>query len=179
MTMPGPRAYRRLAALLRDQITSGILAPGAPLPPIGELRHQHEHSRQTVTKAMGVLQRRGSSAGGRDWATSWRTRMSNGTHLASRKAGPLRPDDSPYMLVPVVDAGPCAQRIPIGPGPGQRSPAVPPEPLAGAAEPAGPCGLGRLGRTCAGRLPPAVPCRLPVTPDPRGSVTTGRESIPA
>jgi hypothetical protein len=34
---------------------------------------------------------RGSSAGGRDWATSWRTRMSNGTHLASRKAGPLRP----------------------------------------------------------------------------------------
>jgi hypothetical protein len=48
------------------------------------------------------------------------------------------------MLVPVVDAGPCAQRIPIGPGPGQRSPAVPPEPLAGAAEPAGPCGLGRL-----------------------------------
>jgi DNA-binding GntR family transcriptional regulator len=59
MTMPDPRAYRRLAALLRDQITSGILAPGAQLPPIGALRHQHGHSRQTVTKAMGVLQDEG------------------------------------------------------------------------------------------------------------------------
>jgi DNA-binding transcriptional MocR family regulator len=93
MTMPDPRAYRRLAALLRDQITGGILAPGAQLPPIGALRRQHGHSRQTVTKAMGVLQEEGLSAGGRDWATSWRTRMSNGTHLASRKAGPLRPGD--------------------------------------------------------------------------------------
>ena len=54
MTMPDPRAYRRLAALLRDQVTSGMIAPGAQLPPIGELRHQHGHSRQTVTKAMGV-----------------------------------------------------------------------------------------------------------------------------
>ena len=59
MTMPDPRAYRRLAALLRDQITSGILAPGAQLPPIGALRHQHGHSRQAVTKAMGVLQDEG------------------------------------------------------------------------------------------------------------------------
>ena len=46
MKMPDPRAYRRLAALLRDQITSGILAPGAQLPPIGALCHQHGHSRQ-------------------------------------------------------------------------------------------------------------------------------------
>jgi hypothetical protein len=27
MTMPDPRAYRRLAALLRDQIASGMHAP--------------------------------------------------------------------------------------------------------------------------------------------------------
>ena len=59
MTMPGPRACRRLAALLRDQIISGILAPGAQLPPIGELRHQHGHSRQMLTTAMGVLQDEG------------------------------------------------------------------------------------------------------------------------
>jgi hypothetical protein len=39
--MPDPRAYRRLAALLRDQITSGMLAAGAQLPSIGELRHKH------------------------------------------------------------------------------------------------------------------------------------------
>jgi hypothetical protein len=94
MTMPDPRAYRRLAALLRDQITSGILAPRA---------HSSRRSGHCAI-SMGIPGRqsprrwascrmRGSSAGGRDWATSWRTRMSNGTHLASRKAGPLRPDD--------------------------------------------------------------------------------------
>jgi DNA-binding GntR family transcriptional regulator len=54
--MPDPRAYQRLAALLRDQITSGVLAPGAPLPPIGELRQQHGHSRQTVGKALKILE---------------------------------------------------------------------------------------------------------------------------
>jgi DNA-binding GntR family transcriptional regulator len=57
--MPDPRAYRRLAALLRDQITSGMIAPGARLPPIGELRRQHGHSRQTVSKAMVILQGEG------------------------------------------------------------------------------------------------------------------------
>jgi GntR family transcriptional regulator len=59
MTMPDPRAYRRLAALLREQITSGVLTPGAQLPAIGVLRRQHGHSRQTVAKAMGVLQAEG------------------------------------------------------------------------------------------------------------------------
>ena len=92
MTMPDPRAYRRLAALLRDQITSGILARGAQLPPIGALRHQHGHLRYKSPRRWASCRMRGSPAGGRDWATSWRTRMSNGTHLASRKA-PLRPDD--------------------------------------------------------------------------------------
>jgi hypothetical protein len=29
MTMPDPRAYRRLAALVRDQIASGMITPGA------------------------------------------------------------------------------------------------------------------------------------------------------
>jgi DNA-binding GntR family transcriptional regulator len=59
MTMSDPRAYRRLAALVRDQIASGMLARGAQLPPIGALRRQHGHSRQTVTKAMALLQDEG------------------------------------------------------------------------------------------------------------------------
>ena len=53
--MPDPRAYRSLATLLRDQISSGVLAPGERLPSIGILRQKHGHSRQTVTKAMKVL----------------------------------------------------------------------------------------------------------------------------
>jgi DNA-binding GntR family transcriptional regulator len=36
-----------------------MITPGAHLPPMGELRRQHGHSRQTVTKAMGVLQEEG------------------------------------------------------------------------------------------------------------------------
>jgi DNA-binding GntR family transcriptional regulator len=36
-----------------------MLAPGERLPPIGELRQEHGHSRQTVTKAMGVLEGEG------------------------------------------------------------------------------------------------------------------------
>jgi DNA-binding GntR family transcriptional regulator len=55
MTMPDPRAYQQMAALLRDQIRSGLLAPGVPLPPIGELSQQHRHSRQTVGRAMKIL----------------------------------------------------------------------------------------------------------------------------
>ena len=50
MKTPDPRAYVRLAGLLRDQIT-----PGEPLPTIGELRQKHGHSRQTVGKALRVL----------------------------------------------------------------------------------------------------------------------------
>jgi hypothetical protein len=55
LTKPDPRAYKKLAALLRDQITGGVLTPGEPLPPIGELRRKHGHSRQTVGKAMKVM----------------------------------------------------------------------------------------------------------------------------
>jgi DNA-binding GntR family transcriptional regulator len=51
---PDPRAYMRLAALLRDQLT-----PGKPLPPIRELHAKHGHSRQTVGKALRILQEEG------------------------------------------------------------------------------------------------------------------------
>jgi len=57
--MPDPRAYVRLAALLRDQITSGIIAPGEPLASIGDLRLKHGHSRQTVGKAIRILEDEG------------------------------------------------------------------------------------------------------------------------
>jgi DNA-binding GntR family transcriptional regulator len=53
MRKPEPRAYVRLAALLRDQ-----LAPGEPLPPIRELRAKHAHSRQTAGKACGFCRKR-------------------------------------------------------------------------------------------------------------------------
>ena len=56
---PDPRAYMRLAALIRDQIASGTLAPGGRLPSIAVLRRQHGHSRQTVGKAMRILEGEG------------------------------------------------------------------------------------------------------------------------
>ena len=49
----------RLAALIRDQIASGTLAPGGRLPSIAVLRRRHSHSRQTVGKAMRVLEDEG------------------------------------------------------------------------------------------------------------------------
>jgi len=49
----------RLAALIREQIASGTLAPGAQLPSIAVLRREHGHSRQTVGKAMRILQGEG------------------------------------------------------------------------------------------------------------------------
>jgi GntR family transcriptional regulator len=49
----------RLAALIRDQIADKTLAPGAQIPSIATLRRQHGHSRQTVGKAMRVLEGEG------------------------------------------------------------------------------------------------------------------------
>ena len=56
---PDPRAYMRLAALIREQIAGGKLAPGDRLPSIAILRREHGHSRQTVGKAMRVLEGEG------------------------------------------------------------------------------------------------------------------------
>ena len=49
----------QLAAFIRDQIASGALAPGGRLPSIAALRRQHGHSRQTVGKAMRILEGEG------------------------------------------------------------------------------------------------------------------------
>jgi GntR family transcriptional regulator len=56
---PDPRAYMRLAAIIRQQIAEGTLARGARLPSIAVLRSDHGHSRQTVGKAMHVLEDEG------------------------------------------------------------------------------------------------------------------------
>jgi len=47
--------YRQLAALLRDRIESGSLAPGAPLPSESQLVGEYGISRDSVRKAMDVL----------------------------------------------------------------------------------------------------------------------------
>jgi DNA-binding GntR family transcriptional regulator len=52
-----PRSYVRLAARLRNQILSGEVAPGHPVPSITTLSQEFGHSRQTCGKAMQLLER--------------------------------------------------------------------------------------------------------------------------
>ena len=54
-----PRAYVRLAALLRRQIAEGTLAPGMPTPSITTLSQQYGHARQTCAKALRTLEDEG------------------------------------------------------------------------------------------------------------------------
>jgi GntR family histidine utilization transcriptional repressor len=49
------RAYVRMAARLRRQISRGTYAPAAPVPSITVLREQYGHARQTCAKAFQVL----------------------------------------------------------------------------------------------------------------------------
>jgi GntR family transcriptional regulator len=53
---PGdPRAYIRLAVLVRDRIASGDLKPGKAVPSITTYSQQYGHARQTCSKAFGLL----------------------------------------------------------------------------------------------------------------------------
>lgn len=54
-----PRVYRRLAAAAREQICSGALSPGQPLPSITELARAHGHARVTCSKAYRLLEAEG------------------------------------------------------------------------------------------------------------------------
>jgi DNA-binding GntR family transcriptional regulator len=54
-----PRAYRRLAALVRQQIGEGTLRPGQPTPSITGLSQEHGHARQTCGKALRLLETEG------------------------------------------------------------------------------------------------------------------------
>jgi|ERR1700678_744473 len=52
---PEQRKYLRLAALLREEITGGLRAPGSSLPSIGDLCRAHDVSRQTAGQALRNL----------------------------------------------------------------------------------------------------------------------------
>jgi DNA-binding GntR family transcriptional regulator len=54
-----PRAYRQVAAYVREQITVGSLVTGDSVPSIGALVQKTGRSRQTVSKAMQLLEREG------------------------------------------------------------------------------------------------------------------------
>ena len=54
-----PRAYMRLAAMLRQQIADGTLRSGQPTPSITTLTQEHGVARQTAAKALGVLEKEG------------------------------------------------------------------------------------------------------------------------
>jgi DNA-binding GntR family transcriptional regulator len=54
-----PRAYVRIAAAVRRQITSGDLAAGQPVPSITVLVQEHGVARQTAAKALRMLETEG------------------------------------------------------------------------------------------------------------------------
>jgi DNA-binding GntR family transcriptional regulator len=56
---PDPRAYIRVAQMLRGMISSGELVSGAPAPSITSLCQEHGHARQTCSKAMRLLETEG------------------------------------------------------------------------------------------------------------------------
>lgn len=56
---PDPRAYVRIAGVLRELISSQVLPPGSRAPSITRLCREHGHTRQTCGKAMRLLEREG------------------------------------------------------------------------------------------------------------------------
>jgi DNA-binding GntR family transcriptional regulator len=59
VNLADPRAYRRLAALIRRQISDGTLQPGRPAPSITSLSQEHGHARQACSKALRILEGEG------------------------------------------------------------------------------------------------------------------------
>jgi DNA-binding GntR family transcriptional regulator len=59
LNMADPRAYRRLAALIREQIGDGTLQAGRPAPSITSLSREHGHARQTCSNALRILEGEG------------------------------------------------------------------------------------------------------------------------
>jgi GntR family transcriptional regulator len=54
-----PRAYQRLAARIRRQISDGTLGPSRPAPSITSLSQEYGHARQTCSKALRMLEDEG------------------------------------------------------------------------------------------------------------------------
>jgi DNA-binding GntR family transcriptional regulator len=54
-----PRAYVRLAAIVRQQIADGTLQPGGQTPSLTRLSEEHGHARLTCSKALRMLEGEG------------------------------------------------------------------------------------------------------------------------
>ena len=54
-----PRPYMKIAGQLRDQITSGTLTRGTPVPTITTMSRTTGHARQTCGKALRMLEDEG------------------------------------------------------------------------------------------------------------------------
>ena len=61
---PDPRAYVRIAGMVREMISSQVLPPGSPAPSITRLCREHGHARQTCGRAMRLLEDEGTLAAG-------------------------------------------------------------------------------------------------------------------
>jgi GntR family transcriptional regulator len=59
IVQPDPRAYVRIAAMVREMISSQVLPPGSPAPSITRLYREHGHARQTCGRAMRLLEDEG------------------------------------------------------------------------------------------------------------------------
>ena len=54
-----PRAYMRMAAVVRQQVAVGALQPGRPAPSITHLAREYGHARPTSSKALRLLEDEG------------------------------------------------------------------------------------------------------------------------
>jgi GntR family transcriptional regulator len=57
--LSGEPVYLQLAAILREEITSGRIEPGYPLPSINALMQEHGVAKGTAEKALRVLRDEG------------------------------------------------------------------------------------------------------------------------
>ena len=113
-------AYRQLADLLREQITSGRIAAGQMLPSEGRLAQEHGVGLGTVKRALGVLRQEGLVVSERGYGTQVVEEMPR-VQVRVPRAAVLRarmPTDAervalgiePGMVVPVVEFRVGAQR---------------------------------------------------------------------
>jgi len=59
IVQPDPRAYVRIAALVREMISNQALPPGSHAPSITSLCREHGHARHTCGMAMRLLEDEG------------------------------------------------------------------------------------------------------------------------
>ena len=84
---PDPRAYVRIAGMLREMISSHVLPPGSPAPSISSLCREYGHARQTCGRAMRLLEDEGllhRVPGARLLRRGVRSAAQFGTSLCSR-----------------------------------------------------------------------------------------------